>query len=80
MDDNGNRRLSKVEFNKAMHDIGITISGPEIDTLFAHFDTTHENDGCISFDEFLHALRVSACYATQSVSLKALLVCGRRVS
>ena len=59
MDDNSNRSLDLKEFLKGLNDYGISIDKEEAMALFQHFDC--DGSGTIDFDEFLIALRVSAC-------------------
>jgi calcyphosin len=56
-DDNGSRTLDYEELAKGVKDYGLNMSKNEIDELFKCFDK--DNSGSLSFDEFLHALRVT---------------------
>ncbi|OUC41602.1 EF hand [Trichinella nativa] len=58
MDDNRDRKLNFVEFQKGICDFGAQLTKDEITALFNKFDTN--NSGSIDFDEFLIALRVSS--------------------
>jgi len=55
MDRNRNGSLDPVEFKYAMRDYGLELSEIEIRQIVKHFDTN--NDGKLSFDEFLRAIR-----------------------
>lgn len=55
MDDDGSQTLSLPEFSKACRDFRIGISEENVPILFSRFDVN--NDGTISYDEFLHAVR-----------------------
>ncbi|KRZ58134.1 Calcyphosin-like protein [Trichinella nativa] len=55
MDDNRDRKLNFVEFQKGICDFGAQLTKDEITALFNKFDTN--NSGSIDFDEFLIALR-----------------------
>ena len=55
MDRNRNGSLDPVEFKYAMRDYGIKLSEIEVSQIVKHFDTN--NDGKLSFDEFLRAIR-----------------------
>lgn len=51
MDDDGSQTLSLPEFSKACRDFRIGISDENVPILFSKFDVN--NDGTISYDEFL---------------------------
>ena len=55
MDNNGNGSLDPVEFKYGMRDFGIDLSEAELTALLKYFDSN--NDGKLSFDEFLRAIR-----------------------
>lgn len=55
MDRNGNGSLDPVEFKYAMRDYGLGLSEIEVTQIVKHFDTNQ--DGKLSFDEFLCAIR-----------------------
>ena len=55
MDRNRNGSLDPVEFKYAMRDYGVDITEKECAAIVKYFDTN--NDGKISFDEFLRAIR-----------------------
>ena len=55
MDRNRNGSLSAVEFKYAMRDYGLNLSELEVTQIVKHFDTNQ--DGQLSFDEFLRAIR-----------------------
>lgn len=59
MDDNSSRSLDLKEFLKGLNDFGVSINKEEATAVFQHFD--RDGSGTIDFDEFLVALRVSAC-------------------
>eukprot|EP01112_Ceratiomyxa_fruticulosa_P013965 TRINITY_DN3962_c0_g2_i1.p1 TRINITY_DN3962_c0_g2~~TRINITY_DN3962_c0_g2_i1.p1 ORF type:complete len:167 (-),score=40.57 TRINITY_DN3962_c0_g2_i1:451-900(-) len=56
-DDNGNKMLDKYEFSKALTDLGISVNKTEFNELMRHFDKN--NDGNISIDEFVVAIRTN---------------------
>lgn len=55
MDDDGTQTLSLPEFSKACRDFRIGISDENVPILFSKFDVN--NDGTISYDEFLHNVK-----------------------
>lgn len=55
MDDDGSQTLSLPEFSKACRDFRIGISDENVPILFSRFDVN--NDGTISYDEFLNAVK-----------------------
>jgi len=55
MDDDGTQTLSLPEFSKACRDFRIGISDENVPILFSKFDIN--NDGTISYGEFLNAVR-----------------------
>lgn len=55
MDDDGSQTLSLPEFSKACRDFRIGISDENVPILFSKFDVN--NDGTISYDEFLYAVK-----------------------
>lgn len=56
MDDDDSKSLSMPEFKKAMRDSKLLLQDKELTNLFNLFDT--DANGSISYDEFLHILRV----------------------
>lgn len=57
MDDDGNKKLNLEEFTKGLHEAGLDVPDEEIQEIFNKFDT--DNDGNVSVDEFIVAIRVS---------------------
>jgi Ca2+-binding EF-hand superfamily protein len=55
MDDDGSKSLNKYEFIKACSDYGLGFSKEDLAALFTYFDV--DNSNCISYDEFLRAIR-----------------------
>lgn len=55
MDDDNSKTLSLVEFSKACRDFKVGIADEYIQTIFKAFDIN--NDGTLSMDEFLLAIR-----------------------
>ncbi|CAJ0959589.1 unnamed protein product, partial [Mesorhabditis belari] len=55
MDDDGNKQLTRDEFNKGMHDCQVPLSLEECASLFTQVDTN--KSGSVNFDEFLFMLR-----------------------
>ena len=55
MDRNGNGTLSPLEFKYAMRDYGLQLSDIEVTQIVKYFDSN--NDGQLSFNEFLRAIR-----------------------
>ena len=55
MDRNKNGSISPVEFKYAMRDYGLNFSELEVSQMMKYFDTNQ--DGQLSFDEFLRAIR-----------------------
>jgi Ca2+-binding EF-hand superfamily protein len=55
MDDGGDRKLDRYEFEWGLKENGHTFSKSELDKLFKFFDKNH--DGVVSYDEFLRAIR-----------------------
>jgi len=55
MDRNGGGSLDPVEFKYAMRDYGLGLSEIEVQQIVKNFDTN--NDGKLSFNEFLSAIR-----------------------
>uniref|UniRef100_A0A914USZ9 EF-hand domain-containing protein n=1 Tax=Plectus sambesii TaxID=2011161 RepID=A0A914USZ9_9BILA len=58
IDDDGSRKLQRAEFDKGLHDYGIDLSDDEKTAIFAQLDK--DGSGCLDYEEFLKALRVSA--------------------
>lgn len=54
-DDNGNKNLDKYEFSKALTEMGLHLNKMEFTELMRYYD--RNNDGNISFDEFLFGIR-----------------------
>lgn len=57
IDNNGDRKVDKQEFYQGMQDLGAGITKREAETLLDALDTNQ--DGVVSFDEFLYSLRGS---------------------
>ena len=55
IDQDGNKRLSFVEFQQGCKDFRVNFSVDEIKFLFNRFD--RNRDGVINYDEFLRAVR-----------------------
>jgi Ca2+-binding EF-hand superfamily protein len=55
MDDDGSGTLDLGEFKKAMKEMNMGLSEPELRFLFDHFDTNH--NGSIDFEEFIQGVR-----------------------
>jgi Ca2+-binding EF-hand superfamily protein len=55
MDVNGNQKLDRSEFAWGLKENGHTLSPSEFERIFKYFDKN--NDGAVSFDEFLHGVR-----------------------
>ena len=55
MDDNGDRKIEMQEFYWGLKDLGATISQNEAAILLRYLDTNQ--DGVVSFDEFLYGIR-----------------------
>ncbi|KAJ9467952.1 Crustacean calcium-binding protein 23 [Diplonema papillatum] len=55
MDDNGNRKLEKIELDEGLRHYGVDLSKDELDTVFHFFDSN--NTGTISITEFLVGIR-----------------------
>ncbi|CAK4892386.1 unnamed protein product [Aphanomyces euteiches] len=55
MDNSGDKKLSRDEFRFGLRDFGVDVTEAELDSLIQAFDC--DQDGFISFDEFLVALR-----------------------
>lgn len=72
MDDDNNRSLDLKEFLKGLNDYGISINKEEATAVFQHFD--RDGSGTIDFDEFLIALRVSACCCVLCVAGVSALI------
>lgn len=58
MDDNGNRGLDVEDFRWGFIDYGFNLTQEEAQHILNHFD--RNGDGTVSYDEFLHALKVSS--------------------
>lgn len=54
-DDNGDRKIDKQEFYWGMKDLGADISKREAQLLLEYLDTNQ--DGVVSYDEFLYGIR-----------------------
>ena len=57
MDDNGSRTLDREELKKGLYDYGLRFTKAELTQILTDID--RDNNGQISFKEFLLALRVS---------------------
>lgn len=57
MDDDESKSLDFREFKKGIHDYGLLMEDTVIKELFEQLDK--DGSGCLDFDEFLKALRVS---------------------
>ena len=55
MDDNGDRKIEMQEFYWGLKDMGANISQNEAKILLGYLDTNQ--DGVVSFDEFLYGIR-----------------------
>ena len=55
MDANGDKRLDRYEFQWGLKENGLDISPSEFERIFKYFD--RNNEGKISYDEFLRGLR-----------------------
>eukprot|EP01065_Artemidia_motanka_P028910 TRINITY_DN3467_c0_g2_i1.p1 TRINITY_DN3467_c0_g2~~TRINITY_DN3467_c0_g2_i1.p1 ORF type:complete len:366 (+),score=143.09 TRINITY_DN3467_c0_g2_i1:78-1100(+) len=55
LDDSGDRKLSREEFEKAIGEYGLDFSPDEVAGLYSQFD--EDGDGCISYEEFMEAIR-----------------------
>jgi hypothetical protein len=50
-DQNGDKKISKLELKYGLEDYGLSLNLREVDDLMAYFDT--DKSGLIDFDEFL---------------------------
>jgi Ca2+-binding EF-hand superfamily protein len=55
MDDDNSKSLNMAEFKKAMKEMNMGLSDPELRMLFDHFDADHS--GSIGFEEFIQGVR-----------------------
>eukprot|EP01038_Epipyxis_sp_PR26KG_P004385 gene4385-6201_t len=55
MDDDNSKSLTLSEFKKAMNEMNLSLSDPELRMLFDHFDSDHS--GSIDFEEFIQGVR-----------------------
>eukprot|EP00756_Hemistasia_phaeocysticola_P006926 Hpha_TRINITY_DN14054_c0_g1::TRINITY_DN14054_c0_g1_i1::g.44367::m.44367 len=55
VDDSGDRKLDSAEFGKALREYGLDLSEGEVEAVQAEFDA--DDDGFISYDEFMEAVR-----------------------
>lgn len=55
MDDNGDKHLDKHEFEWGLRENGHILTPPDVEKLFKYFD--RNQDGRVSYDEFLRAIR-----------------------
>eukprot|EP01105_Mastigella_eilhardi_P005260 TRINITY_DN17000_c0_g1_i1.p1 TRINITY_DN17000_c0_g1~~TRINITY_DN17000_c0_g1_i1.p1 ORF type:complete len:210 (+),score=77.93 TRINITY_DN17000_c0_g1_i1:22-630(+) len=78
MDDNGNRKLDKFEFSKALAELGIPVNKTELDALMTYYDK--DNDGNISFDEFLVGLKSELSPRRMALVQKAFRILDKDLS
>ena len=64
-DDNRDRKLTEQEFENGLRDYGLQLTREEFSLLFKSFD--QDSNGKINYEEFLRAIRVSACVKNCSV-------------
>ena len=69
MDNNGDRKVDKLEFYQGLMDLGANITKHEAEVLLDALDTNH--DGVVDFNEFLIAMRGQPSAARQAVIDKA---------
>ncbi|KAJ1418465.1 hypothetical protein B484DRAFT_310203, partial [Ochromonadaceae sp. CCMP2298] len=55
MDDDGSKTLSFGEFKKGLAEFNMSLSEPDLRSLFAHFDA--DDSGTIDFEEFVQGVR-----------------------
>ncbi|XP_060516961.1 calcyphosin-like protein [Cylas formicarius] len=55
MDEDGNKKLNKEEFERGLREIGLEITDQELDEMFEQFDT--DKNGSVNLDEFLVHVR-----------------------
>lgn len=66
MDEDGNKQLNIEEFILGLEESGLDLTKDEITEIFEKIDT--DNNGGISIDEFLVAVRVSRIKTTNKQS------------
>ena len=54
-DNNGDRKIDRVEFYQGLQDMGANITKREAECLLSALDTNQ--DGVVDFNEFLYAIR-----------------------
>lgn len=54
-DNNGDKKISKLELKYALEDYGVPLNNQELDQVFVYFD--RDKSGLIDFDELLRGLR-----------------------
>lgn len=69
MDDDGSKSLNYEEFDKGIHDYGLSMDKSVIKELFQRFDK--DGNGSISFDEFLQSLRPPMSQSRKDIIMKA---------
>jgi len=57
MDASGNNKLECEEFRNGLGEFGIDVTPEDCQAMMKRLDTNH--DGCVDFQEFLRALKVS---------------------
>jgi calcyphosin len=74
-DDNRSGTLDAAEFQKAMHDFRVGLSGPQVTMLFGVFD--RDGTGEISYDEFLRTVRGGMNAFRKGIAMKAFKIMDR---
>ena len=74
-DDNRSGTLDAAEFQKAMHDFRVGLSGPQVTLLFGVFD--RDGTGEISYDEFLRTVRGGMNAFRKGIAMKAFKIMDR---